>query len=280
MNSGALSLCVFPLVFFAEDLPERMTANRAGAQKASRHRSPICDHFLARAGGTSQPREKLKVDGVRQLHEGEDRVLRGYRLMSSEQDQKRNGKARNKSPQGHSEKPSARPMQPSDAARRETQVALQDQAPNDSNKTSDFIAYPINKVVGFIDDLGDVKAALGDLKAAGFKTKDIQVLTGEKGAHRIDASGDEHGELAHILRSIQKTLGDYEIPRAKRHEQELLARHFGIGVIAKDEEDRNKVRDILRSHNGHFVNFYGRWVMEPWNPNEVPERPRLLPRTV
>jgi hypothetical protein len=29
MNSSALSLCVFPLVFSAEDLPKRMTANRA-----------------------------------------------------------------------------------------------------------------------------------------------------------------------------------------------------------------------------------------------------------
>jgi len=110
-------------------------------------------------------------------------------------------------------------MQPTDAARRETQVALQEQAPNDRNKTSDFIAYPINKVVGFIDDLGDVKAALGDLRAAGFKAEDIQVLTGEEGAHRIDVNGDEHGEWAHIVRSIQKTLGDYEIPHAKRHEQ-------------------------------------------------------------
>ena len=46
----------------------------------------------------------------------------------------------------------------------------------------------------------------------------------------------------------------------------LLAGHFGIGVTAKEEEDRNKVRDILKSHNGHFVNFYGRWVMEPLEP--------------
>ena len=175
--------------------------------------------------------------------------------MTSEEDQKRNGKATNKSPQGHSERPSARPMQPTDAARRETQVALQEQAPNDRNKTSAFIAYGIDKVVGFIDDLGDVKAALGDLRTAGFRAEDIQVLAGEEGARRIDVNGDEHGELAHILRSIQKTLGDYEIPHAKRHEQELLAGHFGIGVTAKDEEDRNKVRDIPKSHNGHFVNF-------------------------
>jgi hypothetical protein len=54
--------------------------------------------------------------------------------MTLEEEQKRNGKARNKSPQGHSEEPSARPTQPTDAARRETQVALQEQAPNDRNK--------------------------------------------------------------------------------------------------------------------------------------------------
>lgn len=186
--------------------------------------------------------------------------------MTSEEGQKRNDKARNKSPQGHSEEPSPRPVQPTDAARCETQVALQEQAPNDRNKTPDFIAYPMNKVVGFIDDLGGVKAALGDLRAAGFKAEDIQVLTGEEGARRIDVNGDEHGEFAHIVRSIQKTLGDYEIPHAKRHQQELLAGHFGIGVTAKDGEDRNKVRDILKSHKGHFVNFYGRWVMEPLEP--------------
>jgi Type III restriction enzyme, res subunit len=44
------------------------------------------------------------------------------------------------------------------------------------------------------------------------------------------------------------------------------ARHFGIGVTAKKEEDRNKVRDILKSHNGHFVTFCGRWVMENLEP--------------
>jgi hypothetical protein len=36
MSSGALSLCVFPLVFSAEDLPKRMTAKRA-QQDRKRH---------------------------------------------------------------------------------------------------------------------------------------------------------------------------------------------------------------------------------------------------
>jgi hypothetical protein len=76
----------------------------------------------------------------------------------------------------------------------------------------------------------------------------------------------EHGVLAHMVRSILKALGGYEIPHAERHEQELLAGHFGIGVTAKQEEDQKKVRDILKSHNGHFINFYGMWTMEKLEP--------------
>jgi hypothetical protein len=146
------------------------------------------------------------------------------------------------------------------------QGPVSEQAANDKNKTSDFIAYPTNKVVGFIDDLGDAQAALSDLRASGFAADEIEVLVGEEGAQRIDVNGGEHGVLAHMVRSILKALGGYEIPHAERHEQELLAGHFGIGVTAKQEEDRKKVRGILKSHNGHFINFYGAWTMEKLEP--------------
>ena len=130
-----------------------------------------------------------------------------------------------------------------------------------ANDGSDFIPYPIDKVVGVIDDLGDVQGALRDLKAAGFKADDITVLTGEQGANRLDVKGDEHGPLAHVVRLIQNVLGDYEIEDATRYEQELLAGHFGIGVVARGVDDRDKVRQILKAHHGHFINYYGRWIM-------------------
>ncbi len=129
----------------------------------------------------------------------------------------------------------------------------------------DFIAYPSNKVVGFIDDPSDTQAALRDLNAAGFTADEIEVLTGEQGARRIDVTGREHGPLARIVRSIQK-LGDYESKHVRRHEKELLAGHFGIGVTAKRESDRQKVWQILKSHNGHFINYYGEWAMEILDP--------------
>jgi hypothetical protein len=81
--------------------------------------------------------------------------------MATEQNQKRNTKATNKSPHGQSEKPSTQRMRRGEKEGVETQGPVSEQAANDKNKTSDFIAYPTNKVVGFIDDPGDAQAALG-----------------------------------------------------------------------------------------------------------------------
>ena len=131
---------------------------------------------------------------------------------------------------------------------------------------SDFIPYPTNKVVGIIDDVDNAKAAVRDLQKAGFSATQIRVLTGKEGARRINARGDKHGIWARMLRSIQKVLGDYEIPHATRHEREMLAGHFGIGVTVRDKDDRKKALQILKSHRGHFINFYGPLTMEILKP--------------
>jgi len=141
-----------------------------------------------------------------------------------------------------------------------------DRQHDNANDESDFIPYPMNRVVGIVDSVGDTQGALRDLQAAGFTADEIRVLTAEQGAHRIDVNGDEHGPLAHVVRSVQELLGDYDIEHATRYQQELLTGHFGIGVIARDAEDRGKVRQILKEHHGHFINYYGRWAMENLEP--------------
>lgn len=140
------------------------------------------------------------------------------------------------------------------------------QTPDDRGADSEFIFYPTNKVVGIINEPQDAEAALGDLRAAGFTADEIEVLTGEGGARRIDVTGEGHGPLARGVRSLQRVLGDYEGAHVRRHEEEFLAGHYGIGVTAKDEEAREKARAILKSHRGHFINFYGLWAMEVLDP--------------
>jgi len=138
--------------------------------------------------------------------------------------------------------------------------------PAEVNDGPDFIPYPTNKVVGIINDVRDAQAAVDDLRRAGFTATQIKVLTGAEGARRIDARGEQHGPMTHLLRSTQKVLGSYEIPHATRHEEEMLAGHFGIGVTVQHNEDRDKAIQILELHHGHFINFYGPLTMEMFKP--------------
>src|SRR5260370_37197196 len=66
--------------------------------------------------------------------------------------------------EGQSEKPSTQRMRPGEA---------------EGAKRSDFIAYPTNKVVGFIYDPGDAQAALSDLMSTGFTADEIDVISGK-----------------------------------------------------------------------------------------------------
>ena len=86
------------------------------------------------------------------------------------------------------------------------------QTPVDSTSGSDFTFDPTDKVVGIIDDANDVKDALRDLTAAGFTTQELELLTDEAGAGRIDLSDAEHEVLVHIFRSTQKLPAFYDAP--------------------------------------------------------------------
>ena len=141
------------------------------------------------------------------------------------------------------------------------------QTPGDSGANSTFTFDPTDKVVGVIDDAGDAKDALRDLRAAGFSAGEVDLLTGEEGARRIGV-GDEGREVSvHIFRPTQSVPAFYDAPViAGRVEQELRAGHYLIGVTAKDAEARERARELLKSHRGHFINFYGRLAAEALEP--------------
>lgn len=142
-----------------------------------------------------------------------------------------------------------------------------EEAPSGKSANSVFTFDPTNKVVGSIDDAGDAEAALNDLRAAGFTPEEIELLTAEEGLRRI-ALNNKGGEmLVHIFRPIQEVPAFYDAPViARRVKQELLAGHYLVGVTAKDGEAQERARDILKSHGGHFINFYGRWAAEALDP--------------
>ena len=128
---------------------------------------------------------------------------------------------------------------------------------------SKFTFDPTNKVVGVVDDARDAEAALLACRTAGFSTDEVELLTDQEGAQRIDASDVK----VHVFLSTQRVPEFYDAPViGRRIEEELLAGHHFIGVTAKDGDARERAREILKSHGGHFINFYGRWAAESLEP--------------
>lgn len=124
-----------------------------------------------------------------------------------------------------------------------------------------FYAYPSNKVVGVIDSPDDLQDALASLQDAGIKLEDVESLCGEPGIARLDRSGQRHGLVARLIRLAQ-FVGE-EQTHLQRHEEELSKGHFLVSVVVgRDEAVKNKVRDLLHAHGGHYLHYYGRYAVQ------------------
>jgi hypothetical protein len=122
---------------------------------------------------------------------------------------------------------------------------------------------PTDKVIGIIDDAGDAQAALRDLRVARFTAEQLELLTNEEGAQRIDLTEEEREVSVRIIGPSQKPQAYYDAPGlVMQIEQELKTGRYGIAGGATDGEARERVREILKSHGGHYINFYGRWAAE------------------
>jgi hypothetical protein len=136
----------------------------------------------------------------------------------------------------------------------------------ESKKDSAFISYPTNRVAGTINEPADAQAAVEELIEAGFSMDQIDVLYGEEGMRRLDPSGEKHGLLARLQRTFLQL--NEEPKHLRHHVEDVLAGRFVFMVLAEEPEKREKVGEILKSHGGHFINFYGRWAMQSLAENE------------
>jgi hypothetical protein len=129
-----------------------------------------------------------------------------------------------------------------------------------SNKSSEFISYPTNRVVGTIDDPGTAQTVVEALHEAGFNMNEIDILYGEEGMRRLDPTGEEQGLLARVQRVAFHW--HEEDKYLRQHVEDIKAGHFVIMTLAKEPEKREKVRDILKSHGGRFIKFFGNWAIQ------------------
>jgi hypothetical protein len=129
------------------------------------------------------------------------------------------------------------------------------------NEGTNFLTYPANKVLGILSTPEELYTAVTELNNAGFKKEQLQVLCGEKGAQRLDTTGERHGFLGRLYRFAEK-FGDMESKHLSEYKSELLGGHFLLAVDILDDDDRRRVIDTFKAHGGHRVNFFGKWTIE------------------
>jgi hypothetical protein len=118
--------------------------------------------------------------------------------------------------------------------------------------------FPWESVVGIIDELNAVDAALHELLAAGFDESGIVVLAGDKGVQLIESSGND-GVLGRVFRKLSAIGAESE--HTERHAREVEKGNFVIVVPSEGGSDEvERISAILSAHGAHFVNYYTRWT--------------------
>lgn len=141
------------------------------------------------------------------------------------------------------------------------------------------IGYPTNRLLAVIDDPTEAAAAMTELQAGGIPTRDLEVLRGEEGADRMDGTGGVSGWLGRLRRAFDFTLMDQLVDFAA-YERALRDGRAVVMIHVHGDAPKQAAHRILRSHGGHFINYYGRFATEEldlWRGPE-PDIPGYLRR--
>jgi len=138
------------------------------------------------------------------------------------------------------------------------------------------IRYPTNHVLGIVDRPADAEAVVAELTAAGFPEGDVTLLAGEVAAQRIDGLGRRHGLMTRILRVVQFMTMD-QTPDFALYEGAIRDGRTVVAAYSPTRDRMLRARDILGTHGGYFLNFYGRVNTEELDRNRDATPPRADP---
>jgi hypothetical protein len=131
---------------------------------------------------------------------------------------------------------------------------------NSPDQPSVQLSYPTDKLVAIIDTMPDAEQARQELLGVGFAPNAIGLQHGthptEHTVHYTDFDPFPH--LARLLH-----VGSIEHEQAVVYEEALHQGQSVIAVHAPKAETRQRALGILEAHNAHYINFYGKWIIEP-----------------
>lgn len=129
----------------------------------------------------------------------------------------------------------------------------------DPYKGGDPLA-PTGRLTAIFSSIADLKAALSEVKNAGFKGSDTAVFIGAEGAIQLDASG-EIRDIAG-LKMFQNAVCD-EAELFGEFEKALQQGGAVVAIAVADDESKKKpLVALLKAHNARKINYWGKWQNE------------------
>jgi hypothetical protein len=133
--------------------------------------------------------------------------------------------------------------------------------------SSDTFPYPRGSVVAVVTDDATLQDARWRLEAAGFAADHCEVLHGDEGLARIDASGEAHGNVGRLARRLQGVLSD-DGDDVRRYAEHLRDGHYVVGVaVGADEAAKQRAADALHAAHAESLTYYAENVVEDLGGN-------------
>ena len=141
--------------------------------------------------------------------------------------------------------------------------ARPDHASVNSSVPDHPIRYPIDTVLGVVDDRERLDAIVGALLDGGFMASELEITTGSAAADAVQATTGRTG-LAGLAVRLADKLGaqDEEMEYKRHYEQAMRDGRFVVMVKTPSEERKQRAAEVLREHGAHSVSFHGRFTIE------------------
>jgi hypothetical protein len=138
-----------------------------------------------------------------------------------------------------------------------------------------FIGYPVGRVLAVFDRPADADRASAALREMG--VTDVERFEGVADADRFDATGERHGPVARVLRTVQFSLMD-QLPAMAWYEAALREGRTVLAVRTRNRATTLRAVEAIKAAGGHFINHFGRAATEEfgrWQGRE-PSVPSLM----
>ena len=129
------------------------------------------------------------------------------------------------------------------------------------------IGYPEQHVVGIIENAHEAVASAEDLRQSGFLDSEIDIVCGPEAADQVKKTTGRSGFMDAAMRFANKLgMPNDELMIKRRYERALDDGKFVISVWSPDDQRKEVAANVLKDHQGHFINYLQHFTIEALEP--------------